>query len=1258
MPIKIATYNVNGLGNPIKRSKIISKLKKEGIEVALLQETHLSQAEHVKLEKWKFKQFSSSCPQSSKRGVAILISNRVHFECISEKKDREGRYVLIKGYIEGILTTFINVYAPPGSEWKFYKHVFELITVEAEGVLILGGDLNIRLNSSMDSSNPHLMGINKLTKSVKVMMKDLGILDVWRELNSNIKDYTFFSHSHNCYSRLDYILMFQKDLHRVVSSKIGVMDLSDHAPVYLEVIFSKEKRETSWRLNTSVLHLMKEQIKEDIKNYLVENDNEEVSPSIVWDALKAVIRGKIIGYSSNLKKKQNEQLKGLQSQLKILENAHKNTANKTFKTEIDKKKNEINILLSSEIKRKMTFLRQRYYETGGKSAKLLAYKLKKQQLENTIYKLRDPQTNNLVSKLDNIQEIFLFFYKQLYTQPQVEENYIIDFLDTINLPRVSDSQNKCLISEITDLEVKKAISALKTNKSPGPDGFSSEWYKEMGDLVAPVLRAVFNYVLKTGIMPPSWSEATISLIPKEGKDRLECGNYRPISVLNQDYKLFTHIISKRLENILPEIISLDQTGFIKKRQTQDNIRRTLHILEHTVKNQDKMVLISLDAEKAFDRVNWKFLYKVLEKFGFHQSFIKVVQTLYTCPRARIKVNGALSKSFVLERGCRQGCPTSPLFFAIFIEALSQGIIQNNNISGVKLFEQEHKISLFADDVLIYLSNPDASFLHLFSYLEIFGSVSGYKLNISKTQILCVNYTPSQLLTSKIQINWGLEYIKYLGVNIPKDLSKLYELNMKPLCQQINSDIGRWELIPIFTFESRVETVKMNVLPRILYLFQTLPIVITDKQFQKWDRLISRFIWQGKRARLGLKTLQLAKDKGGIALPCLKDYYVSAQFRILVCWCNPEYHARWKDIEMRISRNCPMQARLGDKRRIKEQMQQDNQWINLTLKVWLNFVTKYNLQEVIKVLRWPAYDVDFVPSKTDANFKTWTDQGLSSYCTYFHKGTIRDFYSIMRQHHLQNSDFFRYLQVRHYTQSFIPKNKFFFEMPILNIFVKAYARNTGLKLISRLYKDFQEIKRANTDYIKQRWEREANSQISGDIWLKHCTFQWKITSSNSWRYFGWRSLCRYFITPAQSSHYYGSSSCWRNCGVKGVQHYHIFWSCPPIQNFWSLIQIELKEILNLQKALKWDELLFGSIYSVKMNKDTKRLFGMLSLAARKCISQKWLNPIPPSLDDWYSNVYSIFTMERITWYVKLEIEKFDKIWEKWRSYIILKRPEYV
>lgn len=158
---------------------------------------------------------------------------------------------------------------------------------------------------------------------------------------------------------------------------------------------------------------------------------------------------------------------------------------------------------------------------------------------------------------------------------------------------------------------------MKAGKCPGSEGFPTEWYKTMQDQLIPILLKTFNWVLENKNTPPSWREAVISIIPKKGKDKLVCGNFRPVSLLKNDYKLFTFILSKRIELILPELIHKDQTGFVRQRQTPDNIRRTLHIMRQVTQQKLETMILSLDAEKAFDSVS-HFYTKYYQNLSFIQ----------------------------------------------------------------------------------------------------------------------------------------------------------------------------------------------------------------------------------------------------------------------------------------------------------------------------------------------------------------------------------------------------------------------------------------------------------------------------------------------------------------------------------------------------------------------------------------------------------------------------------------------------------------
>lgn len=180
-------------------------MKKEKIDIVLWQETHLPPTEHEKLKKLGFRNaFFSSYKNGKKRGVAILISNSLNFECVSEIKDKDGRFVLVKGKLEHKEVTFLNVYAPPpGNDVAFLKKVFDLIASETYGTLICAGDFNMLLNSRLDTTNKNRKK-NSAEKMVVKILQDLGLIDVWRNIHRCERGYTFHSTRHGAYSRIDY----------------------------------------------------------------------------------------------------------------------------------------------------------------------------------------------------------------------------------------------------------------------------------------------------------------------------------------------------------------------------------------------------------------------------------------------------------------------------------------------------------------------------------------------------------------------------------------------------------------------------------------------------------------------------------------------------------------------------------------------------------------------------------------------------------------------------------------------------------------------------------------------------------------------------------------------------------------------------------------------------------------------------------------------------------------------------------------------
>lgn len=202
---------------------------------------------------------------------------------------------------------------------------------ETCGTLICAGYLNILLNSRLDTTGKKR---KKSSSEIQVnnMLRDLGLIDVWRNLNRSDLDFTFYSARHNIHSRIDYFLMFSNDRHRIRDCRIGQRDLSDHSGLYLKLHLDCAPKKTVWRLNTGMLNSVafRATMGGELKEFLEHNDNGEVSPAILWDAAKAFLRGRIITQTAFLKKLKSKQLLELEVKLRDLERLHGSSWLKTL----------------------------------------------------------------------------------------------------------------------------------------------------------------------------------------------------------------------------------------------------------------------------------------------------------------------------------------------------------------------------------------------------------------------------------------------------------------------------------------------------------------------------------------------------------------------------------------------------------------------------------------------------------------------------------------------------------------------------------------------------------------------------------------------------------------------------------------------------------------------------------------------------------------------------------------------------------------
>ncbi|XP_012442051.2 uncharacterized protein LOC105767072 [Gossypium raimondii] len=340
---------------------------------------------------------------------------------------------------------------------------------------------------------------------------------------------------------------------------------------------------------------------------------------------------------------------------------------------------------------------------------------------------------------------------------------------------INDEINRKLNGEFTNEEILRAFNQMDPRKAPGIDGLSGSFFKDHWSSVGADVLLLCHDILQGSRSAACVNETLIVLIPKI-KNPCEMVNFRPISLCRVVYKIVAKTLANRLKEVLHLCISHNQSAFVPNRMIHDNVlvaHELMHYLRSSKNGPNKGCVIKLDMSKAYDRVEWSFLEKVLLKMGFSNAWVVKIMDCVCSVRYRVKCNDTLSDVISPERGLRQGDPLSPYLFLFCMEALSRMLIESqglNKLKGIRACKDGSRINhlFFADDALLFVRNKKSEVEEFTKILEAFERMSGQRVNLDKSMVYFSLKTnaASRAMIRGLKMKVVTHFDGYLGLPLP------------------------------------------------------------------------------------------------------------------------------------------------------------------------------------------------------------------------------------------------------------------------------------------------------------------------------------------------------------------------------------------------------------------------------------------------------------------------------------------------------------
>lgn len=892
-----ASLNLNGARERKKRFELYELIKIKKIDILFAQETHsdVSNEEDWAREFDGLTIFSHNSSLSG--GVAILFSKNSIPISYEVEEVVKGRFLKIRAQFDNAFYCFGCIYAPTNAvERMGFLNILckALSDCNTEDLFLVGGDFNCtEFASDRNHVEPHMASRKRLIQFIETH----DLVDIWRNFHKTQRQYTWVHSYDNRLSlaRLDRFYGFSHQLNLFRDCSIIPVSFSDHSLVQCFLTLGSIKPKSAmWHFNNSLLTDM--EFRDIFKFFWYEfrtTKSDFQSLQQWWDFGKTQIKQLSQQYAYNITKELNILMVNLENDIKKLQESIGTEQNQELIEILNRKSKELAGIL--DLKAQGALIRSRFknIEWMDVSSKFFFNLERKNGQKRCIHALRS-KDGALLSNHTEIRKRAVEFYKELYSSELIHGSNTNGFME--DLPQVTDEANADLCREITLEELKKALQGMECGRAPGIDGLSVDFYKSFWPEIGADLLAVINESLNNGKLPLSCRRAVLTLLPKKG-DLSEIKNWRPVSLLCSDYKILSKALANRLSGVLEEVIHADQTYCVPGRQIFDNISFIRDMFDISKLFDVDFGLISIDQEKAFDRIEHNYLWEVLGAFGFNKTFIDKLKVLYCDVESLLKVNGDLCAPFSVFRGIRQGCALSGMLYSLTIEPLLRKF--RADLKGVTIphCDKVFKLSAYADDIVIFIKEQsDVS--KLTKILSDFMVVSSAKVNWNKSEAILVGKWTNGQPSLPAGLKWSRDGFKYLGVYLGDDIT--VKKNFEGIEGKIVGRLNKWKfLLSNMSYRGRVLIINNLAASTLWHWLACIdPPALLLKNIQS---ILVNFFWDNLHW-VPQSVLYLSKNEGGQGLIHLQSRVAAFRLKYIQRFLEGSENENWSLVASIIFKN--------------------------------------------------------------------------------------------------------------------------------------------------------------------------------------------------------------------------------------------------------------------------------------------------------------------------------------------------------------------